>query len=86
MSLISFEDFEECGGRIAPEVHRHLVDLVEEEHGVDGAGLLHPLDDLAGERADVGAAMPADLRFIAHAAEGEADELASRGTGDRLRQ
>ena len=72
--------------RIAAEVHRHLVDFVEEEDRIDRAGLLHPLDDLAGERADVGAAMAADLRLVAHAAEGEADELAAGGAGDRLRQ
>src|SRR5205807_6388807 len=46
----------------------------------------HPLDDLAWESANVRPAMSADLGFVAHAAEGEADELAAGGAGDRLRQ
>ncbi len=67
--LLRIEHFEECRRRIAAEVHRHLVDFVKEEHGIDRAGLLHPLNDLTGERADVRAAMSADLCFIANAAE-----------------
>ena len=39
--------------------------------------------NLAGQRADVGAAMAADFGFIAHAAERQAHELASGGLGDR---
>ena len=48
------------------------------------AGLLHHLDDLAGERADVGAAVAADLGLVAHAAEREAHELAVHRARDRL--
>ena len=39
---------------------------------------------LPGHRADVGAAMAADLRLVAHAAERHADELAVGRLGDRL--
>ena len=49
------------------EVHRHLVDFVQQEHRVHRAGLLHHLDDLAGEGADVGAAVAADLGLVTHA-------------------
>ena len=63
------EHFEERRRRIAAEVHRHLVDLVEHEDGVAGTGLLHHLNDLARERANVGAAVAANLGFIAHAAQ-----------------
>jgi hypothetical protein len=40
--------------------------------------------DAAGERADVGAAVAADLGLVAHAAEGDAHEGAARRVGDRL--
>ena len=46
--------------------------------------LRHRLDDLAGHRADVGAAVTADLRLVAHAAEAHAHELAARRVGHRL--
>ncbi|HEY6386936.1 MAG TPA: hypothetical protein VIX91_14765, partial [Candidatus Acidoferrum sp.] len=45
------EHFEQRGGRIAAEVHRHFVDFVEHEDRILGAGLLHHLDDLAGKSA-----------------------------------
>ena len=74
--LLGIEHFEQRRRRVAAEVHRHLVDFVEQEHRVHRPGLLHHLDDLAGEGADVGAAVAADLRLVAHAAERQPHELA----------
>ena len=54
--------------------------------GFSDAGLLHHLDDLAGERADVGAAVAADLGLVTHAAERQAHELAVHRARDRLGQ
>src|SRR5262249_56353366 len=84
--LLGVEDLQQGGGRVAAEVGRHLVDLVEEEDRVVGARLLERLDELAGERADVGAAVAADLGLVADTAQGEADELAAGGAGDALGQ
>ena len=52
-------------------------------------GLLHPhladrLDDVAGQGADIGAAVAADLALVVHAAQGDAGELAAHGAGDAL--
>ena len=74
--LFRVQHLEQRRRRVAAEVHRHLVDFVEQEDRVHRAGLLHHLDDLAGERADVGAAMAANLGFVADAAERQAHELA----------
>ena len=52
--------------------------------GLLGAGLLQRLDDLAGQRADVRAAVAADLGLVAHAAERQAHELAAGRARDRL--
>ena len=61
-----------------------LVDLVEHHHAVARAGLADRLDDVAGQRADVGAPVAADLGLVVHAAEADAHELAVHGAGDRL--
>ena len=61
-----------------------LVDLVEHHHAVARAGLADRLDDVAGHRADIGAAMAADFRLVVHAAEADAHELAAHGARDRL--
>ena len=82
--LLGVEHLEQRRRGIAAEVVAELVDLVEHEDRVVGAGLLHALDDAAGQRADVGAAVAADLGLVVHAAERDADELAAEGAGDRL--
>ncbi len=66
------------------EVHGHLVHFVEQEDGVPASGLLHHLDDLAREGADVGAAMASDLRLVPNATKRQADELAVGGPSDGL--
>ena len=72
--------------RVAAEIGPELVDLVEDEHRVLRLGAAQALDDLAGQRADVGPAMAADLGLVAHAAERDADELPPKRRGNRLRQ
>ena len=51
--------------------------------GLFEPGVAQALDDAAGQGADVGAAVAADLGLVAHAAEREADELAPHGARDR---
>ncbi len=82
--LLGVEHLEQRRGGIAAEILAELVDLVEQEQRVRGAGLLQVGDDLARQRADIGAAMAANLGLVAHAAERLADELAPRRLGDRL--
>ena len=83
--LRRIEHLEERGGGVALERHAELVHLVEEEDGVLRAGLLHPLDDAPGQRADVRAPVAADVRLVARAAERDAHVLASHRAGDGLR-
>ena len=78
------EDLEHRARRVAAEVGAHLVDLVDHEDRVARAGVAQGADDRAGHRADVGAAMPADLGLVAHAADRDALELAAEGARDRL--
>src|SRR5256885_1528548 len=66
--LLRVEHLEQRRRGIAPEVGRHLVDLVQEEHRIVGPDLLQRLNELPRHRADVRAPMPANLRFVAHAA------------------
>ena len=82
--LLGVEDLEQRRRRIPAEVHRHLVDFVEQEDRVHRAGLLHHLDDLARERPDVRAAVAANLGLVAHAAERQPDELAIHRASDGL--
>ncbi len=61
-----------------------LVDLVEHHHAVARARLADRLDDVAGQRADIGAPVAADFRLVVDAAEADAHELAAHGARDRL--
>src|SRR4051812_19447517 len=82
--LLGVQDLEERRRRVAAEVHAHLVDFVEEEHRVRGTGFLQRLDDLARERADVSAAVAADLGFVTYAAQRTTYELLVQRAGDGL--
>ena len=82
--LLGVEDLKQRRRRIAAEIGAHLVDLVQQEQRVRGLRLAHRLDDLAGHRADIGAAVTADFRLIAHAAERHAHELTPGRLRDRL--
>ena len=82
--LFGVEDLQQRGRGIAAEISAQLVDLVEHEHRIPGADPAHALNDPARERADVGAAVPAHLRLVTHAAQRYADELASQRARDRL--
>ena len=86
MVLFRIEHFQQGRRRIATEIGAHLVDFIEQEQGIAHADFRQRLQNLARHRADVGAAMAADFRFVAYAAQGHAHELAVRRAGDGLAQ
>src|SRR5690606_12126055 len=71
---------------VATEIIAELIHFVEHEDGVARAAAAQALHDAARQRADVGAAVAADLGFVTHAAQRNADELALQGAGDRAAQ
>ena len=82
--LLRIEHLEQRRAGIALDAGAELVDLVEHHHAVARAGLADRLDDVAGQRADIGAPVAADLGLVVHAAEADAHEFAAHGAGDRL--
>ena len=78
------EHLEQGRRRVAAPVGADLVDLVEQDHRVHRLGVAQGADDPPRQRADVGAAVAADLGLVVQAAEADADELASQRPGDRL--
>jgi hypothetical protein len=84
--LLGVEHFEQRGKRIALIAGRQLVDFVQHEHRIAPAGLSHGLRNVAGQRADVGAPVSADFRFVMHTAETYAAELESQRLRNALAQ
>ena len=80
------QHLEQRRGRVAPVVRAELVDLVQQDHRVHGPGLADGAHDPAGQRADVGAPVAADLGLVADAAQRHPGELAAHGPGHRLAQ
>ena len=72
--------------RVAAVVGADLVDLVQQHNGIHRSRLADRAHDAAGQRADVGAPVPADLGLVAHTAQGDAHELAAQRPGDALAQ
>ena len=67
--LFRIEHFEQRRGRIAAEILAELVDFIEQEQRVGRSRFLEVGNDLARQRADVGPAVAADFRLVAHAAQ-----------------
>mmetsp|Transcript_23009 Transcript_23009/g.69181 ORF Transcript_23009/g.69181 Transcript_23009/m.69181 type:complete len:317 (+) Transcript_23009:1110-2060(+) len=82
--LLGVEDLQERRGGVATVVPAELVDLVNQDHGVRALRELQTLDQFARHGADVRTAVPADLRDVVHAADGEPEELPVQGPGDAL--
>ena len=81
--LRGIKHLKQCRRRVAVEVHCDLVDLIQQKHGVLRLRAANALDDAPRHCTDIGAAMPADLRLVADAAERDADELASHCARNR---
>ena len=82
--LLRVEHLEEGAGGVALVVVGELIHLVEDEDGIARAGLEEALDDPSRHRPNVGAPVPADLRLVMHAAEGDPDILPPESAGDAL--
>ncbi len=80
------EDFQECGGRIAPIVAAELVDFIQHQQRILDLGAAEGLQHAARHSADVRAAMAAQLRLVVQAAETKSLELAAQRAADRLAQ
>ena len=84
--LLGVEHFEQRRRRIAAEIGAHLVDLVDHDQRVAGAGVADRADERARHRADVRAPVTANLGLVADAADRQADELAVHRARDRFAQ
>ena len=82
--LLGIEHLEHRARRVAAKVCAHLVDLVDQQHGVHRLRVAKVADDRARHRADVGTAVAADLGLVAHAADRQAGELPAERPRDRL--
>ena len=77
--LLRVQGLQQRAGRIALEVGGELVDLVQDDDRIGGAGPEDAVQDPAREGAHVGFPVAADLRLVVHAAEGDAHVLAPEG-------
>src|SRR4051812_18116353 len=84
MVLRRIEYFEQRRGWIAAPIGAELVDFVEQDDRVHRSGVAERAYETARQRTDVRPPMASDFRFVTHAAERHADELAAGRTSDRL--
>ncbi len=82
--LARVEHLQQRGTGVALERDPELVDLVEQEDGVLGLGLPHPLDDSARHGTHIGATMSANVGLVTRTTQRDAYVLAAQGACDRL--
>ncbi len=76
------EHFEQRRRRIAAPIRPDFVDLVQHDDRIHRAGVSQRANQPSRQRTDVGPAMSADFRFVAHAAKRHPHELPARGSCD----
>ncbi len=84
--LLRVENFEQCGRWVTTKIRADLIDLIEHDQRVVRARLLESLNDAAGHRADIRAAMTANFSLVVHTAKAETHELSTQSTRDRTAQ
>ena len=78
------QNLQQRGRRVAMKTGAELVDFVQHKHRVLGAGFSNSLDNVAGQSADIGAPVTADIRLIVYPAETLPHELPFHGPSDAL--
>src|SRR6185436_14021296 len=73
--LLWIEHFQQCRSGIAAKIRADLVEFVEKNHRVAAFDAAQRLNDPARHRAYVGAAMSANLCFIAQSTKRNTREL-----------
>ena len=76
--LFRIENLKQSRTRVTTIIASKFVDLIEQDDRINRPRTLHQLHDLPRHRADVCAAMPANLGFVMNAAKCETNEFASR--------
>ena len=79
--LLAVQHLQQSRGRVAPHIAGELVDLIQHQQGVHGAGAADGLDDAAGHSADIRLAVAADIRLVPDAAQTEPRQLPVHGLG-----
>ena len=80
--LSRIENFEQRARGVAAEIGADLVDLIKHEHRIARPYAAQFLNDATWHRADVGAAVAANFRFVAHSAEADPDKFTAERVGD----
>ena len=82
--LLRVEDLKKGRSRVSLEGFPHLVDLIDEYHGVRYPYGLHRLDDLARHGSDICPPVSFDLSLIPHSSDAEAEYLLPQRPCDRI--
>ena len=83
--LFGVEHFEQRRSRVAAKICTDLIDFVEQKHRIVRAAFLDSAHDPSRYRTDVRSPVPADFRFVAHAAERHVCKLAVHRPRNRTR-
>ena len=80
--LLGIEDFQQGRGWISFEILADLVNLIEHEDRVFGLTTPDFLDDAAGERPYITAAVAPDLRLVLHTGQRDPDKFSLHAPGN----
>src|SRR6266702_2083290 len=80
------QHFQQRGRWIATKISADLVQFVQQNYWVAAFGAAQGLNDAPRERANISAAVAANLSFIPHAAEGDPRKFTAQRVGHTASQ
>src|SRR5436190_65325 len=86
MVLFRIENLEQRRARIATEVRAQFVDFVEQQDWIYRSRLLHHLNYLTRQGANIRTTMSANFGLIAHATKRQAHKLPTGSSRNRFAQ
>src|SRR5665213_2022404 len=80
--LRGIQNFEQRRRRVAAKIRANFVQFVQKNYGIAALNATERLNNPAGHRANISAAMAANFRFVTHSPERDAREFSAERVGD----
>ena len=84
MVLLRVQHFQQGGAGVPPVIGAHLINFIQQQHRIGGAGLGHGSHDPSGHGAHIGLPVAPDVRFIMDAAQGDPNHFPVQAPGDGI--
>ena len=82
--LLAVQHLQQCGAGVTTVIMAQLVDLIQQQDGITGAGLSNGLHDSTGHGTHIGLPVTTDLGLVVNTAQGDTGHFPVQAPGDGI--